>query len=264
MKGVLVAAVLVIAAKNCNEVTTRGVGDADLAAFTRSGLDGCDARVLGALWQIPTSQAPYAIGWRLGQGERAQVDADLANAREAVDKGSLAVTCRVQDTPFEGRVVDLARVWGLTALDTETRIGDLAARGKQAEIAAALEQGEGEITPALAEEAFARREGYACEAAILGAHGEVSLSEARVAAGTLLLNDQQAELATQLATAREALGAAGTQPCSAEDEGLTYGDLEALAGWWEVGVDEAKARVGQALFDGKATWVAIQLANARE
>ncbi len=111
-------------------------GDAaDFEAFAQSQYTYCDAKLVGALWQISIDEGKTAIGYKLRNGYGDLIPPILVESRQTN-------RCEWTDTPYiYDDAVKLAKVWGVPVDAAKLKVAAYYTNGESAVVERALGRG---------------------------------------------------------------------------------------------------------------------------
>lgn len=240
--------------------------DDDWAAFANSTYSYCDAKVLAAYWKVEVDQAKARIGAQVRQGTPRTVDLSLQKARKKL-KGRARVTCDYWETRYSYEDAGaLASAWGVDVSEAKARIGREVTLGRQARLDDKLRSlgrtpGQADPTEAALNAFWSSGLAY-CDAELVATLWGVDVYETKKTLGNKIVQGWTDLLDSELARARDNARTTGQQ-CEFWATPYTPDDAAALAGFWGIELEAAKARMAATYTAGGAKALAGPLSTAR-
>lgn len=114
-------------------LSTPAFADADTDRYAASMFNYCDAKLIGALWNVSPDEGKAKIGALIAVGGDREVKARLNDSRNARNK------CDFEDTDFTTADADrLAQIWNLSFFESKLKVADLVTYGRGDEVKALL------------------------------------------------------------------------------------------------------------------------------
>ncbi len=219
-------------------------------AFFNSDYTYCDAKLVGALWNMDPYEGKVQIGMKIVGGYEENLVSILEMSR---NRGN---SCEWADTGLTyGDAETLAGVWGTTPWDAKARAAQMFTLGRSAEVTGYVmeEGGEGDYTDENGALDRFFNSGYSyCDAKLIGQLYGTDTYQGKIEIGNKIANGLVANIPLVLNESRE-----NGARCDWMDLGYTYEDAVALGNVWGMRFDEAKVAAEEL-----ATWGRIDVINA--
>jgi hypothetical protein len=255
---------LVAAALHLWSAQSAAAAEPELERFFNSAYTYCDAQLLATHWKDSVGEAKARIGRKLAWGDVEVLTGELRVARRAaVQHGA---RCSFFDSAYTYDDAELlSKLWGVSVSDAKTIIEDkllwgnddiikgslvealaLQAPGKQPARDAGIPSGaQNELTR------FFESEYTYCDALLISQHWGESLVEAKATIGRKL-GWGDVDVLEGLLTDARASALKRRAPCTFDDTGLSFEDVQALASAWKTNTAEAKARAATLFTQGRS------------
>lgn len=219
----------------------------------RESYSFCDAKTLAAFWSVRPGKAKILGGRNILAGNQTGVETALSKAR--VVRDSQNITCAYEEDYSYEDIVQLARYWDKSVSETKSFVSEKLGFGGYQVLQTALKQAQQKLptqtntADSSQEQAKAiavfREDHSYCDALKLAEFWNSEIGNAKYSGGRFILEQRTTELEEKLTSARKLSSTQCTY-----DTDFSYQDMQALANYWKVSVEEVKVATAQKLNQG--------------
>ena len=225
----------------------------NVSQFHGSSYTYCDATILASFWGNSVYETKARVGMKISNGDYSAINSFLKDARPVASKKG--VQCNFYENGYSYDDAELlAGFWKIGISEAKTMIDDKLFYGDNKLLAGILEDAKKAkkkvpVKEMSEKDRFFDSDYTYCDATLLSSLWKDSMSETKARIGRKIGWGDFSVMEDYLSEARTHAKKKGIT-CNYYDSGYEYDDAELLGAFWDVDTSEAKAMIGDKLFNG--------------